>query len=82
VSILAGSGQKIYGSISWVGFQAKGFRAKAVSKKSILQLKSVYKSSGNGFKILFRSSQQAIGSGHVLSVQVRELVLKVLDSTV
>jgi hypothetical protein len=71
MSRLAGSGSK-----------PKGFRAKVVSKMPILQLKSVYKSLGNGFKLLFKSSQQAIGSRCGSLVQVGELGSEVLDSTI
>jgi hypothetical protein len=44
------------GRVSGSGSKPKGFRAKAVNKKPILQLKPVYKSSGNSFKLLLRSS--------------------------
>jgi hypothetical protein len=55
------------GCVSGSSSKPKGFRAKAVSMKPILQHKPVYKSLSNGFKLLFRSSQQAEGSGRCSS---------------
>lgn len=46
-----------------MGFKPKGFWAKASSKKPILQLKLVCKSSGQEFKLIFKSSLQPKGPG-------------------
>jgi hypothetical protein len=43
--------------------ESETFWAKVGSKKSILQLKPVYKSSGQEFKLIFRSSLQPKGLG-------------------
>ncbi len=70
------------GRLVGLGFKPNGFRPKTISKKVIIHLKSVYKSLGNGFKLLFKSSQQAIGSRCGSLVQVGELGSEVLDSTI
>jgi hypothetical protein len=58
------------GRLAGLGFKPKGFRAKAGSKKAILQLKPVYKSSHKGFKLFFKFSQHPKGPRRGSSVQV------------
>jgi hypothetical protein len=46
-----------------LGFKPNGFRPKTIGKKVIIHLKSVYKSSGLGFKLFFKSSLQPKDTG-------------------
>jgi hypothetical protein len=53
--------------VGW-GFKINGFRPKIDSKKPSIHLKPVYKSSGQGFKLFFRSSLRPKDAGRGPSV--------------
>jgi hypothetical protein len=53
--------------VGW-GFKINGFKPKIDSKKPSIQLKPVYKSSGQGFKLFFRSSLRPKDAGRGPSV--------------